>query len=105
MLRCAQHDTGMIGISREVTVDYQPLDLSQYRNGAASLVGEDPPQGRQELHGLPFEIGEGDRAYLAFGPGVRTEALMIPVDTKARNVVFAHWLLESDVLEGGPVGV
>ncbi|HEY3079557.1 MAG TPA: CehA/McbA family metallohydrolase [Chloroflexota bacterium] len=85
-----------------MTAEYEPLDLTAHRNAPASLLGGDtpPPTGQQELHGLPFLIGDGDRAFVApEGP------ITIPVGQPARTLVFAHRLLESALLEGGPVGV
>jgi hypothetical protein len=85
-----------------VTNEYEPLDLTAYRNAPWSLLGDDPPPptGPQELHGLPFQIGQGERAFVA--PERR---LTIRIGQNARTVVFAHRLLESKLLEGGPVGV
>jgi hypothetical protein len=84
-----------------MTPEYEPLDLTPYRNAPARLLGGDtePPTGQQEFHGLPFLIGAGERAFVApDGP------ITIPIGQTARTLVFAHRLLESSVLEGGPVG-
>jgi hypothetical protein len=83
-----------------MTNEYEPLDLDALRNAPASLLPGEPPLGDQQLHGLPFRIGEGDRAFVA-----PSAPVTIPVGRPARTLVFAHRLLESDVLKGGPVGV
>jgi hypothetical protein len=88
-----------------MAADYEPLDLSAHANAPVSLIGGTPPTGSQELHGLPFRIGEGERAFVAFGPGHHERSVVVPVGKSARNVLFAHRLLESKLLEGGPVGL
>lgn len=83
-----------------MTAEYEPLDLDALRNAPAAFLEGEPPLGEQLLHGLPFRIGQGDHAFIA-----PTAPVTIRVGQAARTVVFAHRLLESDVLAGGPVGV
>lgn len=75
--------------------EYQPLDLTRFRNGGADLL-ESPPLGAQLFHGIPFDVGS------TFVLPVATTR--IPVGSAARTVLFAHRLLESKLLEGGPLG-
>src|SRR5688500_9418839 len=77
--------------------EYEPLDLEALRNAPASLIPGEPPLGEQQFHGLPFSIGQGFIA--PEGP------LTVPVGKIARTLVFAHRLLESQLMQGGPVGV
>src|SRR5207247_2287332 len=83
--------------------DYEPLDLDAHRNGASTLLADEPPLGEQQLHGLPFLIGSGGSSGRAFV--VPTAPVTIPVDRAAHTVVFAHRLIDSEILSGGPVGV
>lgn len=92
-----------------MSLDYEPLDLSAFRNGGIDLLGDAPgvPLGGQTLHGLPFHIGcDGCDAgsFLAFGDRLGVAPVEIPIDRAARTVVVAHRLLESQILDGGPVG-
>lgn len=97
--------------------DYQPVDLSTYCNVGVDFYGPDNPIvadpksaiGRQSFHGLPFEIGgaEADpaRCFIGFGGGEGLHgAVTVPLGTTARQVVFAHALLESKVAEGENIG-
>jgi hypothetical protein len=81
---------------------YQTLDLSRYRNAAADVLGagQSPPVGTQRFHGLPFEIGPAERAFVA--PEV--EAVCVAVERAAHTVVIAHRLLGTRIDEGGPIG-
>ncbi len=90
--------------------DYQPLDLSSVCNAGVSVLGEPTtraPIRRQSLRGLPFLIGaEGasadDKCFIELSGD--SGGATIPINETARRVVFAHRLLESDVLEGGVPG-
>ena len=90
--------------------DYQPLDLSQMCNAGVSVLGEpttQAPVGRQSLRGLPFLIGAdgvttGDKCFIALSRG--SGSATIPINETICRVLFAHRLLESDVLEGGVPG-
>jgi len=88
--------------------DYEALDLSGLCNADASILGEGGriPTGRQTYHGLPFQIAgeEGGKCVIAFGEGVRTEPLSIPIEKAVRSVIVAHRLLDSRIYEGDPVG-
>jgi len=89
-------------------MDYEPLDLSAHCNAGTSLLGEgvQVPVGNQLLRGLPFQvgpaIGSSSRCFVALGK--EAGRLEIPVGKGARWTIFAHRLLESEILEGGPVG-
>jgi hypothetical protein len=86
--------------------DYQPLDLSAYLNASTDVLGDhrDAPLGKQSFHGLPFQIGGdgGDCFILLDG---ESDPVTVPIDQSAHTIVFAHCLLESKLMEGGPVGV
>jgi hypothetical protein len=89
--------------------DYHPLDLAPYCNVGAAFFGSDlkPPIGRQTLHGLPFVIGS-DPACCFIGVGsheaTQSEGVVVPMGATTRWVIFAHALLESNVLAGDPIG-
>jgi hypothetical protein len=86
---------------------YEPVTLADYCNTGTGIYGENKPKtGRQVFHGLPFEIGGADssRALLGFGEGLAEEPVSIPIGKTARNVIFAHALLDSKLEQGGPVG-
>ena len=90
--------------------DYEPIDLSTLCNAGLEALGEDvsAPVGQQSFHGLPFLIGsadsDGQRCFMGFGPRLRTEPLSVPINATANCVIVAHALLESDLMENGPVG-
>jgi hypothetical protein len=91
--------------------DYEPLDLSRFYNvsiqfqnsGAQKLIGI------QSLRGLPFWIGspemESSCCFIGFDPSRNApNTIRIPLAAKAQNVIFAHALLESYLLDGSMVG-
>ncbi len=89
--------------------DYEPLDLSSLCNADLSVLGENAraPVGQQTFHGLPFLVGsEGSDGshpcFLAFDGTAK--GVTIPIQRPARRVILAHRLLESDLMEGGPLG-
>ena len=88
--------------------DYEPLDISTQCNAGLEVLGEDSeaPIGLQTFHGLPFLIGgngaQEDRCLIALDGS--STALSIPVGKTARNIIFAHRLMESEILDGGQVG-
>ena len=88
--------------------DYQPLDLSSWCNAGIEALGEgsEAPVGLQSFRGLPFLVGgespRQDRCLIALDGS--SSNVTIPVSQSAHNIIFAHRLLESDLLEGGPVG-
>ncbi|MGH2346206.1 MAG: hypothetical protein ACRDG4_13350, partial [Chloroflexota bacterium] len=87
--------------------DYTTLQLAHCRNAGLAVLGAagTAPIGAQRFRGLPFLIGEDpDRCFVAFGDGVRSEPLTIPINGVARSLVVAHRLLDSRILEGGPLG-
>ena len=85
---------------------YQPLDLSAYCNAGVELLAaaQQAWVGPQLFHGLPFRIGEGSRAFLAFGTDLSQKPLTIPIDAAAYSVIVAHRLLGSQLMSGGPIG-
>jgi hypothetical protein len=86
---------------------YEPLDLTPLCNAGASLLGENIqiPLGLQSFHGLPFQIGGTEKScFVARGGALGTKPLEISVGKTARWAIFAHRLLESHILEGGPIG-
>ncbi len=90
-------------------MDYQPLDLSALCNAGHEALGHNelPPTGRLQLRGLPFLVGPGGmqataRHFIVLDGASRP--VTIPVGHAAHSVIFAHRLLESDVLEGGLPG-
>ena len=83
---------------------YTALDLSAFCNADAEILEGDlnPPIGDQVFHGLPFRIGNGRNAYLAFDQN-RT-SVTIPIDATAYSVIVAHRLVNSQLMAGAPVG-
>ena len=86
--------------------DYRPLDISRHCNCGTYVFGDrKPPVGKQLFHGLPFVIGKerSRNVYVGFGPKVKgnqPEEIVIPIRRQARNVVFAHTLIETSQCEG-----
>ncbi|MDQ3811287.1 MAG: CehA/McbA family metallohydrolase, partial [Chloroflexota bacterium] len=84
---------------------YRVVDLSVFRNaGTEVLPGEQPSTGLQRLRGLPFQIGDAERAFIGFGDGLGG-TLTIPIESAAHSVLVAHRLLDSNVDQGAPVGM
>lgn len=88
--------------------DYQPLNLTKQYNVGIAFFGSDAkrPIGKQQFHGLPFQIGANPkRCYVGFGgkDGLRKK-VVVRIGKKARHVIFAHTVVESKILEGEPVG-
>jgi hypothetical protein len=83
---------------------YRPVDLSAYCNAGVEVIGgeQQPPLGNQVFHGLPFRIGEGRQAFIAFDSN--RAAVTIPIDATAYSVIVAHRLLDSQLMAGKPVG-
>jgi hypothetical protein len=90
--------------------DYVPLDLGALANVGATVYApsEEPALGSTTMHGLPFLIGgvtpNPARCFIGLGFAAGQEAISIPVGAAARHILFAHALLDSQLLEGGPVG-
>ncbi|MBI4028255.1 MAG: CehA/McbA family metallohydrolase [Verrucomicrobia bacterium] len=86
--------------------DYEPIDLFPSCNVGTECFGAHakPPIGRQWFHGLPFAIG-ADPALCFIGfDASNNRPLSIPIARTARHVLFLHAMLESKILEGGPIG-
>jgi hypothetical protein len=83
---------------------YRPVDLSAYCNAGIELLSGDqePPTGNQVFHGLPFRIGEGRRAFIAFDSN--RPSVTIPIKATACSVIVAHRLLGSQLMAGAPIG-
>src|SRR5712692_7996085 len=84
---------------------YRPLDLSAYCNAGVEVLGGDiqPPVGSQIFHGLPFGIGQGSKAFVAFGAERNREPVTIPIDATAYSVIVAHRVLGSQLMAGSPI--
>ena len=90
--------------------DYQPLDLSALCNSGLDAVSGDArtPVGEQFFRGLPFKVGPPsssanvNRFILLDGSSPEVK---VTVGQSAHRVIFAHSLLESDVPEGGELGL
>ena len=87
---------------------YQPLDLTSHCNAGHNLGdGADIPFGEQQFQGLPFLVGGASATVdnCLIGVGLdHVGSVRIPVDASATHVVVAHRLLESQIMDGGPVG-
>ena len=106
-------------------MDYEPLPLSELFSAGVELYAPEnlswdgtylqpleanPPTGRQEFHGLPFQVGPEDGSdgpcFVAFGGGgLHREKVVIPVGKTASHVIFAHAVLETQLWQGGPLGI
>ena len=91
--------------------EYQPLELTALCIAGPEIFGQDsdPPAGDQQYHGLPFRVGAetpAGKRYLAFGSseGLKLDPVTVPIGQTARRVLLAHALLESKLMEGGPMG-
>ena len=88
--------------------DYETLDLGPHCNAGAGLYGAEaqPPTGRVAFHGLPFLIGgeRPDPSRCLVDLGAAASPVVVPVGRAARHVLFAHALLDSRLLQNGPVG-
>jgi len=87
--------------------EYTPLNLNAFHNAGLALLGEQgtAPIGPQQFRGLPFLAGtDPQRCFVAFGDGLQSAPLSIPIDESARSVIVAHRLLASGISSGGPAG-
>ena len=86
--------------------DYEPLDLSRWCNAGLEALGEAAPIGQQSFRGLPFLIGgsapDEGRCFIALDGSAAS--VTIPVAKTARNILFVNRLIESEIIEGGPIG-
>ena len=60
--------------------------------------------GLQTFRGLPFQVGKAGSLSCFIKLGEGDAPISIPVREAARQVVFAHRLLETDVPQGGQIG-
>src|SRR5262245_5995170 len=90
--------------------DYQPIDIGPFCNAGGALYGPGaaPPIGQLTFHGLPFLIGgvapNPEQCFVALGSGSADAGIHVPIGVAARHVLFAHALLDSRLLENGPIG-
>ena len=89
--------------------DYEPLDLSRWCNAGREVLGEGAKalSGRQSFRGLPFLVGRDSdepsgKCFVAMDGD--TPGVTIPVAKRVRRAIFAHRVLESDLMQGGMVG-
>ena len=91
--------------------DYEPISLAKLCNVGIRFhdAAPSPAIGKQTFHGLPFTIGgvrpDKRKCFIGFAgthKRGRRKAVTVPINDKARHVVIAHTLLESNVLEGEP---
>ncbi len=117
-----------------VRTDYEPLDLSGLLNGSSALFEAEfeqyqlrtadlatdfltptariPATGQVRLRGLPFLVGSpsspaatpNHQCYVLFGPGGHRQTVRIEVLRPARWLVFAHVLLDTEILNHRPPG-
>src|SRR5258708_9722332 len=83
---------------------YRALDLSAFCNASVEILGggTDPPTGDQLFHGLPFHIGAGGNAFIAFD--ANRASLSIPIKATAYSVIVAHRLIGSQLMAAAPGG-
>ena len=86
--------------------DYEPLDLSELCNAVPDVMPSDEPPmiGPQTFRGLPFQVGkeEGSNCFLKLAEG--QAPAVVPTNSPAKRVIFAHRLLETKIPEGGQIG-
>ena len=83
--------------------DYEALTIAPLCNADAGVLGDEGRAwlGRQELRGLPFDIGDGAAAQVAlFGREGHTEPQRIEIGRAAVTITFAHTLPTSRLPEG-----
>ena len=86
--------------------DYLPLDLSTLCNAGLEVLNEKPntPIGDQLFRGLPFRVND-DPANCFIASDKISGSVTIPINSSATGLILAHRLLESDLMEGGPLGI
>lgn len=91
--------------------DYLPVDLSGLCNADQTVYAgiATPRAGRQDFHGIPFQIGDAASTapfLIALGatPEFAVTPVVVPIDACARHVLFAHTVLNSEIPSGGAVG-
>src|SRR5262245_6747948 len=91
-------------------LEYEPVDFGPRCNAGSAIYGPlaPPPTGQLTFHGLPFLVGgaapDAQRCFVALGPGSAESAVTVPIGAAAHHVLFAHALLDSRLLQDGPVG-
>lgn len=93
----------------DLLTDYEPIDISSFCNVGAKILGDETgvKPGLQSFRGLPFLLGTTGQQTSSncfvqvAGAGSK---IKIPVGRTARRVIFAHRQMESDVINGGPLG-
>jgi len=86
--------------------EYRAVSVLHLANVGVEVLGSEnkPRTGKVTLRGLPFDIAtDPSRCFVALGGG-HLDNVTISVGGPARSIVFAHRLLESPILGGGPVG-
>ncbi len=80
---------------------YRPLDLDAYRTVGVEVLPAEEERllGEQLLQGLPFAIGSAERAFIS-----PEQPLTIDIGQPAFTVIVAHRLLDSRIMDNGPVG-
>ena len=89
--------------------DYRPLDLSLLYNRPTALL-EDPHEvelGERILHGLPFRFADPDAvcSLLLLEKEGPESMVTVTMNCRAKWLIFAHAVLETDLYEGSPVGM
>ena len=88
-------------------LDYEPLDLSGVCNADCSLYDSRRTltPGHHLFRGLPFQIGhESLPGGLCLIDLKECSQVVVPLKQTARTLVFAHALLDTHLLQNGPVG-
>ena len=89
--------------------DYQPIDLSEWCNSGPEVLAADehPLTGSQSFQGLPFLVGAagaGDTGHCFIALDGSSSGVTVPVSQAARNVIFAHRLIDSELRTSGMIG-
>ena len=85
---------------------YRAVALGDRCNVGIEVIGEhgEPTLGEVTLRGFPFMIAnDPSRCFIGLGEGLAS-TVSIPLQCTAHNLLFAHRLLESPIMDGGPVG-
>ena len=86
--------------------DYEPLDISPSCNAGPEILrnsAADVEPGLKSFRGLPFLIGgKAENSFIA--PSPNGDSVAVPVGKAAKQVLFAHALLETKLVEGGALG-
>ena len=86
--------------------DYEPLDISPSCNAGPEILDTETGNvnpGLKSFRGLPFLIGgHAENSFIA--PSPNGKSVVVPVGKAAMQVLFAHALLETKLVQGGPLG-